>query len=173
MTMTSADWKRFVANMPESAREYRTLELWHPQFSTVTRFVSNSCDVQFGIEQGAPRDPGDMVNFRAITVDIVEPAEREDSEQVLQVNAGTVDGTVQELARQIKGLGYFTPVEVIYRKYYSSDLTKPATPPLYLFANNLVFNGPETARFTAADVDLAQKRAGEIYTPQLFPGLRD
>lgn len=170
---TLTEWQRFVANAPEAQREYRTLEIYHPQLDTVYRFVVNYCNKAFTLEEDAPRNAGESVEFEAATLNIVEPAEREDSEQALQVEIGNVDGRVNDIIEQISGVGFFTSVDVVYRKYYSGDLSGPAVPPLYLFASNLVFSGPTSVAFTAEDVDLSQKRAGEIYDPVNFPGLRD
>ena len=170
---TTEQWRRFVANAPEAQREYRTLEIWHPQFATVRRFVSNYCDLTATLEAGAPRDPGRAVVFTGATLSITEPVERQDAEQSLAVEFGNVDGVVSELVDQIAGLGYLTGVDVVYRKYYSGDLTTPAVPPLYLFAASLAFSGPLSVAFSAEDVDLSQKRAGRLYTPADFPGLQE
>jgi len=170
---TLEQWQRFVANVPEAQREYRTLEIWHPQLERVYRFVTNYFVLIATLEGDAPRDPGDDVVFTGSTLRIVEPAERQDVEQTLQVEFGNVDGTIHEITDQISGLGYFTGVEVVYRKYYSGDLSQPAVPPLYLYAAALAFSGPTSVSFTAEDVDLSQKRAGKLYTGELFAGLRE
>lgn len=170
---TIAQWRRFAANVPEAQREYRTLELWHPQLDGVRRFVSNSCPFSATLETDAPRDPGETVAFRPVTLRITEPAEREDSEQSLLVEFGNVDSTVHEILDQITGTGFFTGVEVVYRKYYSGNLSQPAVPPLYLYAAGISFDGPTAASFNAEDVDLSQKRSGELYTPERYPGLRE
>lgn len=170
---TLAQWQRFVANAPEAQREYRTIEVWHAQFKKMYRFVSNYNDVTFGLESEAPRNPGSNKVFSGVTLQITEPAEREDSEQALSVEFGNVDSVIHEILDQISGTGYFTEVEIVYRKYYSGDLSQPAVPPLYLFASNISFNGPTSVAFTAEDADLSQKRSGTIYTVEAYPGLRE
>lgn len=170
---TRDEWQRFVANAPEAQREYRTLEVWHGQLDRVYRFVSNYTPVEFTLEDDAPRDRGKLVPFDASTLQIVEPAERQDAEQALQVDFGNVDGTIHSILDQISGPGYFEAVQIIYRKYYSGDLSQPAVPSLRLFASGMSFSGPTTVSFTAEDVDLSQKRAGSLYTSEAFPGLRE
>lgn len=170
---TLAAWGRFVASVPEAQREYRTLEIHHPDLSQTYRFVSNYVNVDLTLEAGAPRNAGALVTFTAATLRITEPAEREDAEQVLGVTFGNADGTVHDIIDQITGTGFFSPAEVIYRKYYSGDLTEPAVAPLYLFAASLGFDGPTAVTFSAEDIDLAQKRAGTRYTLEEFPGLRE
>lgn len=170
---TSSEWKRFVANAPEAQIEYRTIEIWHWQLDQVYRYVDAYNDMELIIEDGAPRDENKTVTFTASSLQIVEPAEREDSEQALAVSFGNVDGTIHRIVDQISGAGFFGEVDVVYRKYYSGDISQPATPPLYLFASELSFNDPTVVTFTAEDTDLTQKRAGENYTIEQFPGLRE
>lgn len=171
---TLEDWKKFIASNPEAQREYRTIELYHSQFAAVHRFVfSSSVTLSAGLEAGAPRNAGETVAFQAATGIITEPAERQDSEQVLGVAFGSVDGTLHDMLARITGVGYFEPVQVVYRKYYSGDLTQPAVDPLYLFAAGLNFDGPTQVTFSAEDSDLSQKRAGTLYTTEQFPGLAE
>jgi len=167
-----AAWKRFLASNPEAQREYRTLELWHSQLAQTYRFVSNYSDINLTLESTAPRNPGQTVAFRGVTLEITEPAERQDAEQALSVIFGNVDDTVTDIMDQISGQGFLEPIQVVYRKYYSGDLSQPATSPLYLFASSVAFEGPAAVSFTAEDVDLSQKRAGTRYTLEQFPGLR-
>ncbi|MCK4621332.1 MAG: DUF1833 family protein [Desulfuromonadales bacterium] len=170
---TRAQWKRFVSHVPEAQREYRTLEIWHPSLKQVYRFVKNYTDVTFGLESDAPRHAGSNVLFRGVTLEITEPAEREDSEQVLSVRFGNVDSTIHEILDQITGTGFFTEINIVYRKYYSGDLSQPAVAPLYLFAASIGFDGPASVSFSAEDADLSQKRSGILYTVEAFPGLRE
>ena len=170
---TEALWKRFVTNVPESKQEFRTIEVWHYQLKAVHRFVSARHDMELKLEPSAPRDGDTRQDFRAATLQIVEPSERQDSEQSLSVTFGNVDSTVSDMIDLINGQGYFTPVQVIYRKYYSDDLSAPCQPPLYLYAWSIAFNGPTSASFTAEDTDLSQKRSGQLYRLEQYPGLRE
>ena len=170
---TLQKWQQFLASAPEAQREYRTVELWHPQFATVYRFVSDTYPVELTLEPDAPRNNGQLVTFAAATLTVREPAERQDSSQSLSVEFGNVDGTIHNIIDQISGGGFFTPMQVVYRKYYSADLSRPAVPPLYLFAASVGFDGPTAVSFNAEDSDLSQKRSGTIYTVEQYPGLRE
>lgn len=170
---TLDEWKRFTVGAPESQREYRTIEVSHPQLDQTSRFVVNHVDVDLTLESTAPRNAGETVTFRGVTMSITEPAERQDSEQVLGITFGNVDGTIHDIIDQITGSGFFQQIEIIYRKYYSGDLTVPAVSPLRLFASNVGFNGPTDVSFTAEDVDLSQKRSGLNYIIEQFPGLKE
>ena len=170
---TLVEWERFVSCAPESQREYRTIEVWHPQLQGVFYFVSNYTDVALTLEPDAPRFPGETINFKASTLKITEPSEREDSEQAISIVMGNVDSTIHDMIDKINGSGFFSSVSIVYRKYYSGNLSLPAVPPLYLSASTVQFDGAETVAVTAEDADLAQKRSGILYTVEKFPGLRD
>lgn len=165
------EYERFIRNEPEAWIEYRTLEVWHPQFDQIYRFVNQYTDKTFTLESGAPRNSGENVSFVAKGFQVTEPTEREDNDQILDVAFSNVDATVQDMIDQISGSGFFQQVEVIYRKYYSNDTSEPASTPLYLNISNINFINSREAGFTAEDTDLTTKRVGKIYTTELFPGL--
>lgn len=166
-----AEYQRFILNEPESWVEYRTLEIYHPAFSQVYRYVNGYADKDFTLESGAPRNPGALVTFTAAGFQVTEPVEREDNDQVLDVTFSNVDATVHNILDQISGADYFDQIEVVYRKYYSGDTSEPAVSPLYLNASAVTFTSSRAAAFTAEDTDLGTKRVGILYTTELFPGL--
>ena len=170
---TLVEWERFVSCAPESQREYRTIEVWHPQIGAPLYFVENYRDVLLTLEPDAPRYAGEEILFSAATLKVSEPAERQDSEQALSIFVGESGGIVHDMIEKINGEGFFEQVSIVYRKYYSGNLTIPAVPPLYLSASAVEFGGPDSVSITAEDADLAQKRAGILYTVEKFPGLRD
>lgn len=168
---TVDEYKKFITNEPESVIEYRTFELNHPNFDQPYRFVNAYKDKTLTLEAGAPSNPSEAVVFTASTLDITEPAERQDGEQLLTVSFGNTAGTIHEILDQVQGNGFFTEASVIYRKYFSSDLSIPVTTPLYLFASGINFDGIESVSFIAQDSNLNSKAVGIIYTTNLFPGL--
>jgi hypothetical protein len=89
----------------------------------------------------------------------------------LESGFGNTDNRIQDIVNQITGTAYFTPTEIVYRKYISSNTSEPALPPLYMYASSVSFNGPSSAEFTAEDANLSIKRSGAIYTSNDFPGL--
>lgn len=165
-------YKKFVNSMPEAEREYRTIEVYHPDFASVLRFVRDFVDISLTLESTAPRNPSTSVLFTAIAMEINEPGENGQIEQVLGVNLGAVGNEVNDQLDQITESGALTPVELIYRKYYSGDLTEPVLV-LTLSVADISFKGYSDVSFTGEDVDFAIKRAGEIYTVERFPGLKD
>lgn len=168
---TLEQYKKFIANEPESQREVRTIEVWHPQFGTVYRFVNDYSNFVGTLESTAPRNPGASVTFTAATLQIEDPAERNDSDQLLSITVGATDGQLHAIIDQISGSGYLSQCEIIYRKYYSGDTSAPAVPPLYLFMSGVNFDNGDSATITAEDSDLSSKRSGILYTLEFFPGL--
>jgi hypothetical protein len=104
---------------------------------------------------------------------LTEPSESQDGDVgPLAVELGAVANEVQDQLDLITPANAFTPVELIYRKYYSGDLAGPKKV-LYLSISNLAFKGYTAVGFSGEDVDLVNKSSGEIYTTERFPGLRD
>lgn len=167
---TLEEYQRFIVNEPEAQREIRTIEIYHSSFG-VKRYVDGYKNVYAGIEEGAPRNAGRNRYFTRAHLSIEDPAERGDSEQALTVTMGVADGELNGFIDKIIGAGYLEQIEVIYRKYYSGDLTQPAVTPSYLYASNLSFENGTIATLTAEDINLEGKRAGAIYTLEKYKGL--
>lgn len=169
--MSLTDYQRFLSSAPEAEREYRTIEIFHPDFSAPVRLVQDFVDQSFTLEASAPRNPSTVQLFTAISMRIEEPGESGDIDQVLTVSLGAIGNEVQDAIDQIDPMNSLTPIEVIYRKYHSSDLTEPVLV-LYQSAANVQFKGYSGVSFTAEDSDLTTKLAGELYTLERFPTLR-
>lgn len=168
-----ADYKRFLASAVETEREIRTIEIYHPSFSQPSRFVQDWVSLSYTLEATAPRNASQLVPFLAIAMRIQEPSETTDAEQNLVINLGGVGSDVKsKIENAFSGTGYLTPVEVIYRKYYSGDTSQPAMPPVYLYANDIVFENNTSVAITASDDDLQNKRCGQLYTLERFPSLK-
>jgi len=166
----SEAYRRFLASAPVAQREYRTLELYHPSFSEVLRFVQDTQDQTLTLESTAPRDPSTAVLFSAISMVIEEPQETEEADPVLTVNLGGVGGEVQDQVSAITGEDALTPIECIYRKYYSGDIDAPVLV-ISLSVSTIRFEGYARVAFTAEDIDFANKLSGELYTIERFPML--
>lgn len=168
---SSDEYKKFVNSAPEAQREYRTIELYHPDFSSTLRFVKDFQDISLTLEATAPRNPSTSVLFTAIAMELTEPGENGQVEQVLSVGLGAVGNEVNDQLNQITEAGSLTPVELIYRKFYSGDLSSPVVV-LSLSIADVSFKSYDNVSFTGEDVDFATKRAGELYTIERFPGLK-
>ena len=167
---TLEEYQRFIVNEPEAQREIRTIEVYHSSFGA-RRYVNGYEGIALTIEDGAPRSPGSRAYFSPAHLSISDAAERGDSDQLVTITMGVVDGQVNDLISKISGDGFLEEIEVIYRKYYSGDTSQPAINPSYLYLSNISFENGKTATITAEDINLEQKRAGTIYTIEQFPGL--
>lgn len=157
---SSEDYKKFLASAPTTQREFRTIEISHPDFSSTLFFVQDQLDRNLG---------GQL--YSALSMDITEPAERDDADQILTVNLGDVSSTVNSIISQISSTGFFTPVSIAYRKFYSQDTSSPVFT-LSLSIGVINFNSYSGVSFTGEDTDFINKSAGEIYTLERFPMLR-
>lgn len=164
-----AAYRKFLSSAPTGQMEYRTVEIYHPSFG-VLRFVRDYSDQQFAIESDAPRSAGEQVTFTAISMKINEPAEGENSSNQLLIQFGATSNQIEEKIKLISGEDHLTPIEVIYRKYYSGDLSEPVVV-MKLSVTELSFEGYSSNSMSAEDVDFNQRRAGELYTFERFPGL--
>ena len=163
-------YEKFIANEPEAEIEYRTIEAYHPAFG-VNRWVFNFIDKDFPLEANAPRNANETVTFSKANGRVTEPAERDDGEQQLSIDLGGVDGVLNELISSLNGTDYLTPVEIIYRKYFSGDLSEPAITPLYLEMSNINFENMNAVTIVAEDANLATRKPGRYYLLEDFKGL--
>lgn len=166
----SEGYRRFLASAPVAQREFRTLELYHPSFDSVLRFVQDTEDQTLTLESVAPRNPSEAVLFSSISMLIEEPQETQEADPVLTVNLGGVGAEVRDQIRLITGEAALIPIDCIYRKYYSGDLLAPVVV-LSLSVSTIRFEGYTRVAFTAEDIDFANKISGETYTIERFPML--
>lgn len=173
---TFDEYVKFKNNKPESQREFRTIEIYHPANGNVIRLVQDYSPLIATLEPGAPRNAGEAVEFLPFAGNVTDSQESNDAEQSVAIDIADINSEVPKYLDSLDGLDYFTPIEVIYRKYWSGDLSQPALPPQYLFATGPSYEVtdsevPISTSFVASDVDLSQKRAGTIYDIRNFPGL--
>ena len=166
------DYNKFLASKPAAEREYRTLEFYHSDFVTPLRFLADFGDGIFTLESTAPRNPSTVQLFTGLSMAINEPSENKDGLQALTASIGATGAELQDKLDLITPANAFEAVECIYRKYYSEDLTDPVLV-LYLSITSVEFNGYTKNTIVAEDQDLASKSAGELYTLDRFPGLRN
>jgi len=164
-------YKKFLASAPEAQIERRTIEIYHPEFSQLYRFVNDRVEQSFTLESNAPRNAGETVAFGASGMNIVEPNEK-DLDQQLTVTFGAFSAFVDDELSNLTATGLLIPVELIYRKYYSADTSEPVLV-LTVSAASLQFENYNRFAFSGQDIDFTNKNAGEIYTLERFPTLRN
>lgn len=168
----SVAYRRFLANAPIDQREYRTIELYHPEFTYTPRFVQDRVNFDFTLEAGAPRNASQLITFTAMAMQVTEPQEEQGLEQTLMIRLGGVGAEVQDQIDLIRGQEVLTPIECVYRKYYSGDIGAPVKV-IYLSVSGVRFDNYTGVAVTAEDVDLANKASSARYTLERFPMLRN
>lgn len=170
---TYDEYVRFKNNKPTAQMEFRTFEVFHPSSPNPLRFVRDYSPLIATLESTAPRNAGQTVTFQPFSGNIIESAQASDAEQAITIEVMDILGVMQDyLDGFTTREDWMAQIEVVYRKYWSGDLSQPATPAEYLFAQMPSFESGEDMMysFTATDADLSQKRAGILYDPKNFPG---
>ncbi len=167
--MASLDeYQKFLASAPQAQREYRTIEFYHPNAPTaVQRFVADYTDISLTLENTAPRQAGISVLFTAIPMKIIEPAEDSESDSVINIQLGLVNSLIQDWLKTIPVENNLTPIDVIYRKYYSGDLSEPVLV-LNSSVSSISFDGVNKNTIIAENTTLSSRKSGEIYTLERF-----
>lgn len=173
---TYDEYVKFKVNKPEAQRELKTIEIYHPSNGEIIRLVQDLNEYQAYLESTAPRNPSELVTFSPFAGEIVDSQYSNEAEQAITINIADLNSDVQAYLDTLDGIDWFTPIEVVYRKYWSGDNSHPAIPAQYLFATSPSFETsdgdiPILTTFVASDVDLSQKRAGILYDTRSFPGL--
>lgn len=169
-------WEEAEASAPPGTLTYCTIELQHPAFLDESdnpipvRCVTDVADdMEFGIEDGAEFDAGEMATFQAVPF----YAERPDfAEGRTPECAITVDGVGDELIPRIESaVGIKADLTLIYREYQTPDLSAPVYGPVRFVVRRVSVNGT-TITGTAQLDDLANRKfPRRIATVRDFPGL--
>ena len=151
-----------------------TIEFLHPTFEKpgrVVRWPVTSNDLEkfsLRLEDTAPANPGEWVDFIAVPFEVTVPAQEENApgEFTIKIeNVGhVITETLQSAVRQRE------PVKIVFREYLKS---MPEQPQLvytdFSIAKATVNNNGVEA--TASMIDWLLRPYGKIYTPTDFPGL--
>lgn len=168
---TIDEYRRFLSSEYESVIEYRTVELYAPAIG-VLRYVFDIEPKEFNLESGAPRDPGKSVWFKGVGGKLTEPESNDDGNQVLTIDFGGVDSELNSILSKIVGLNRIRPIELIYRKYCSLNLSQPAMTPFYFEVSGVNFKGVHQVTVVAEDAELSLKKPGRYYLLKHFEGLK-
>ncbi|WP_461332016.1 DUF1833 family protein [Bradyrhizobium embrapense] len=124
------------ASCRPSARVYYTLEIWHSSFDVPARVVANvGDDMAFGIELGAARNSGQMVNFVACPLEAGYPEQKDGQPPSVTIK---IDNVNRELIPKIRAAQSNREyIQVLYREYLNSDLTEPAYGPVEFELRNV------------------------------------
>lgn len=169
-----------VSNLSEALKEayagdvekiiYHTLELRHPAFTQPIRVVRDHANLTARLEDSAPEDAGELVEFQRFAFDLQPPEINERGMPELQL---TIDNVSRDIVLNVElAVVDPNPITAIYRTYLEGHLDAPQNdPPMAM-----------TLRGVTADVFQVTARAGfedlsraafprRYYTLSEFPGL--
>lgn len=159
-----------LANAPVDTVIHSTLEFRHVSFTEPARVVAaQRTDLVATLEPDAPADGGQAVTFTAVAFDFTPPEIGENGNPELKIE---IDNIGRELIEQFDAATSVPEkVEVTYRAYLSTDLTRPH------YVLHLTVTGIECDVFrvtaTAGFGDIVNRAFPlETYTAQRFPGLQ-
>jgi Domain of unknown function (DUF1833) len=140
-----------------------TLSISNPAVETLY-LVRDRKDYDLTLEDGTTH------HFIATGFRFTLPAAGDNGVQDLNLAIDNIDRRPSDFIKAV--LSNNDPVQVVFRPYISSDLTKPQmNPPLILFLRDIQINAVEiSGRATFADV-LNRKFLSELYTRRRFPAL--
>ncbi len=164
----SAEYIEFFLNSQADIVSLETLEISHPDFSQVYRFVrNNTSGLTAKIETGA------TVSYQYVPVAIRQGEMIDNLDFSLEVEVGdTGEILPSELDRLETGLnGFTTKPLLVYRTYRSDDLDNVLFGPLKLEIVSLTAN-KIGCKIEAVAPRLNLNKTGEFYTIGRFPMLR-
>lgn len=169
MTLT-ADLEDFYRFAPETVYTIRTVEIYHPDVG-VLRYCEPYSNKSLTLEAGAPRNASQAVTFTAVSLELNEPSEGLNKTSSITASFPMAGTQISEIIDQIDD--YLTPIEFIYRKYVSTDLSEPGQTPSYTYISAISFDGDSNVTLTAASDNGAVRRTGDLYTLEKYQTLKN
>lgn len=164
------------ASAPSDVIIYHTLELRHPSFvdgdgnPTAIRVVKDHLNRTCTLEETAPLNPGEEVEFVAMAFDLALPPVTNAPTPEITV---TLDNVSTEMIQYLdQAVETQDMIEVTYRPYLSNDLSCPQMdPPITLVITDINVDCYKITA-TARMMDIGNKSfPAENYTVKKYPGL--
>ena len=166
--------KEAYASAPSDVILLHTLELRHPAFvdetgnQTAIRVVRDNVNHTCTLENSAPLNPGEAVEFVAMAFDLELPPVNNTPTPEISV---TIDNVSTEMNDR-SAIETQDMIELTYRPYLSDDLTTPQMdPPITLVITDIHVDCYKITA-TARMMDIGNKSfPSENYTVKNYPGL--
>lgn len=168
MAETNIQIRNFYNQKPIGPIYYLTLEIYHPAMGAV-RFVNDFTAQTFTLESSAPRDGGQAVEFTPLNFNSPEPDQDETSSVRIRIDLGRVGSEAKEQLKRVNGFGYFEPVQVIYRKFISTETSGPVK--VYILYSSQVSIQKDNVSIVATDDNPSRQNVSRLYQFGAFPGL--
>jgi hypothetical protein len=148
-----------------------TLELHHPDFTAPARVVNNLRNLTATLEDDAPYNAGEAVEFIAVPFRYIRPPQSDESAPApVAVEIDNVSLALTTLLMQ--ALESMEPVQVIAREYLPSDTSAPHVLPVTTLEMTGIEIGVETVRAQLTFGHLTNRKFPvRQYTAENTPGL--
>jgi hypothetical protein len=163
--------KEAYASADSSVVVVNTLELRHPAFTTPIRVVADYIPVTAKLEDTAPIDPGEMVEFQPFAFEFTLPEVMEKGIPEMGIR---IDNVSREIMQHIElAMPQPDKLEVTYRAFLSNDLSfgPHNDPPLHLTITAIEADATSISAKAAIADFVNKKFPGEEYDERKFPGL--
>jgi|ERR1051326_639376 hypothetical protein len=162
------DYTQFFLNSPSNIVQLETIEVSHPSFSKIYRYVRNAIN---GIANVTLEDAS-VVSFDYGAMKLRPAKASDDLDYALKVDFADLGQIVPQELDNVNAAGTFMTKPVFkYRTFRSDDFSAPLFGPLVLAVNNLAFT-KEGVGFDAQAPKINISSTGELYTTNRFPMLK-
>ena len=166
MTLTVNE---YYTQRPARVSLIKALEFYHPSYGTL-RFCYQTSDRVLGVESDAPRNAGEMVEYQALAFQISAPSQQDVPNVNIAINLGRVGSELKSKMKLVRGFDRQTPHEIIYREYFSDNMSAPSR--LWqVYSGNINFD-QNSVTVNAEDENPTTRDWSRKYTVEDFPGLQ-
>lgn len=170
MADTTSRIAAYRTKKPKSTIKWETFEIYQEN-GGLFRFVKDFTNQTFTLEAGAPNNPSEAVEFRAINFDGSTPSQTAEPQISIEVSIQRVGSEIKSALKQMIGFAAYTPIEFTWREFMSDDTSEPVQV-YYLYVQNIsLARGAVT--IVATDENPLAQTVSDIATTVRFPGLID
>lgn len=169
-TTLSQAIKEAYASAPAGVIIHHTLEFRHSAFSSPIRVVRDFQNLDATLEATAPLNPGQQVLFVGFAFDLSKPEMSAAGVPQITIEIDNVDRAI--VANVEAAMTTTEMVQVTYREYLSTDLSRPQNDPALTMTVMSISATALRVTAVAGFPDLMNRRfPGREYDAQTFPGL--
>lgn len=171
----SQELQEAAASAPITRAMLYAYELWHPSFAAPVRFVDDKADLMATLEDDAPRDAGDEVEFVACPLSVDRPEESDTAAAPrIALSRPDVSGLLRAALDTARASAYaLDPWTLIERLYASDDTSRPAMlPPRTVELVSVQVSASSASIEAAYDDDDNEAVPAIRFTRAEYPGLQ-
>ena len=159
------------ASAPSGEIELLTIELNHPAFTEPLRVVRDNVKLTARLEDTAPENPGEMVDFLPYSFDLGLPEKDEYGKPQITITIDNVGKDIMNYVEAAARTRY--KIDVIYRAYLESDTSGPQNdPPMVMQADSITAT-TKNITLVAGFADLSSRVfPKQTYNLEQFPSLQ-